>query len=100
MLQAARPSALPAPPTRTRLATLDDRMRAPLLPPALFVGQVKGQKMASGDPTLDKIRARRLAELQAQYGGGVRINGYRTHWCFIREEIVPLIMSRVYLMYS
>lgn len=28
--------------------------------------------MASGDPTLDEIRARRLAELQAQYGGGVR----------------------------
>ena len=33
MLQAARPSAppAPAPPTRTRLATLDGRMRAPLL---------------------------------------------------------------------
>jgi hypothetical protein len=28
--------------------------------------------MASGDPALDEIRARRLAELQAQYGGGVR----------------------------
>ena len=62
-------------------------MRAPNRPtvpshtPKRTVGQ--RSKMASGDPTLDEIRARRLAELQAQYGGGVRS---RIHKYVIREE--------------
>lgn len=36
--------------------------------------ELEGQSsiMATNDPTLEEIRARRLAELQAQYGGGVR----------------------------
>ena len=29
--------------------------------------------MAANDPTLEEIRARRMAELQAQYGGGVSL---------------------------
>ena len=29
--------------------------------------------MAANDPALEEIRARRMAELQAQYGGGVSV---------------------------
>ena len=76
MLQAL-PSALPAPPTRTRLATRRGQpyARAPNLShtPKHLVSYGQRSKMASGDPALDEIRARRLAELQAQYGGGVRV---------------------------